>query len=333
MSPVYWQVSAGDEGRDYTDTFLKYGLAFVGGDKQINQMLQVKLGDRIILKSGLSKISSIGEVVEKNGKSVGNGDKEWLMDFDGWILPAYCYVAWREFKREQPLIQLTRGTIKRYNNLEGQAKIEEWLNKLEVLPTEKEPESTESVEDSEILEMLIANGLRPSSAEELTNAFARIRLLAKYYYNSDWSWIKEHETRTFLIIPLFIALGWAEQQIKIELPIEGRRQHIDLACFSKPYNSDDEPVLILESKSFYQGLSFVDYQAKAYAETFSKCKIIIVSNGYCYKAYKRKQGIFSNSPDAYINILHPKRRYPVDPKKIDGCLEMLRLLLPSTWIH
>lgn len=26
----YWQVAAGNEGRDYTDFFLKFGMAFVG---------------------------------------------------------------------------------------------------------------------------------------------------------------------------------------------------------------------------------------------------------------------------------------------------------------
>jgi len=33
--------------------------------------------------------------------------------------------------------------------------------------------------------------------------------------------IREHETRTFLVIPLLLALGWAEQQLKIEMPAAG----------------------------------------------------------------------------------------------------------------
>jgi hypothetical protein len=31
----YWQIAAGSAGRDYSDIFLKFGMAFVGGETQI----------------------------------------------------------------------------------------------------------------------------------------------------------------------------------------------------------------------------------------------------------------------------------------------------------
>ena len=66
------------------------------------------------------------------------------------------------------------------------------------LDVDLEPEETEENDDEEILEFLINEGLRPSAAEDLTTAFRRIRLLAKYYYsNCNWEDIREHETRTF----------------------------------------------------------------------------------------------------------------------------------------
>lgn len=82
----------------------------------------------------------------------------------------------------------------------------------EIVP---DPPPTRPVEDAQILEFLIREGMRPAQAEDLTSAFRRIRLLATYYYeHCRWSDVREHETRTFLIMPLLLALGWAEQQVK-----------------------------------------------------------------------------------------------------------------------
>ena len=51
-----------------------------------------QLGDMMILKGGMSQIVAMGRVVARDGKFKDSGDKDWLMDFDGWILPTWCYV-------------------------------------------------------------------------------------------------------------------------------------------------------------------------------------------------------------------------------------------------
>lgn len=346
MSATYWQVAAGSDNRDYSDDFLKYGLAFVGGDKQIAQLQQVNLGDILILKRGKSEILAVGYVVDRGGKYSGNGDKEWLKDYDGWHLPAYCFVDW--FKPQTPVAAqgLTRGTIMRARQSAAQAQANQVLTTAKQVPAPAtEPGPTESVDDPTILAFLIREGLRPSAAEELTAAFRRIRLLARYYYDfAEWRDVREHETRTFLIMPLLLALGWAEQQIKIELSVqtesnEGRNKsgRIDVACFSRPYRRVDgmpnnhQCTLILESKGFSSGLWYAPEQAHTYAASFKSCKAVIVSNGYCYKAFKRKSnGEFDQKPSSYLNLLNPQDKYPLDPT-VDGCLETLRFLLPHTY--
>jgi len=40
MSKTYWQVAAGSIGRNYADLFLKFGMAFVGGENQVKTMAQ-----------------------------------------------------------------------------------------------------------------------------------------------------------------------------------------------------------------------------------------------------------------------------------------------------
>ena len=340
-NPTYWQVAAGARGRDYSAQFLRFGMAFVGGEHQIGTMAQVKSGDRIILKRGTSEIVAVGRVVERDGKATGKLDKEWLRDFDGWDLPAYCYVEWHAPATPVATAGLTRATIQKAHRSHLLEVAERTLREVTAYPViEPEPQATKRVDDKEILEFLIEEGLRPGSADDLTTAFRRIRLLARYYYDQrNWGDIREHETRTFLILPLLLALGWAEQQIKIELPVRGR-QRADVACFLRPYRRDDsgkpndkDCVLILESKGFSQGLDYAPEQAIEYAEHFPDCRVVAVSNGYCYKTFLRGEpGSFQLAPSAYLNLLNPRDRYPIDPEHVEGCLEVLSLLLPSFYV-
>jgi hypothetical protein len=336
---TYWQVAAGSDNREYTGDFLKYGIAFVGGPPQRATMARVAPGDTMILKRGMSEIIAVGRVVVRSGRHSGDGDKEWLQDYDGWNLSGYCYVDWHVPQQPLAVAGLNRGTIMRVNQpglIDAADRVYESSPPRTTIAAE--PTSTEQVADNDILNFLIREGLRPSAAEDLTSAFRRIRLLAQYYYdNCEWRDVREHETRTFLIMPLLIALGWAEQQIKIELAT-GDGGRIDVACFSKPYGRNEsrianhhDCVLILEGKGFSSGLSYAPAQAHAYARSFPSCRAVVVSNGYCYKTYRRDQtGSFSTDPSAYLNLLNPRSKYPLNPN-VAGCLEVLRLLLPHSY--
>lgn len=90
-------------------------MAFVGGDKQLKTMDSLEVDDRIILKRGKSKIVAVGEVVERNGLYREKDDKDWLWDFDGWDLRAYCFVRWHVSKEPTPTKDLNRATINKVN--------------------------------------------------------------------------------------------------------------------------------------------------------------------------------------------------------------------------
>ncbi len=184
-------------------------------------------------------------------------DKEWLKDFDGWNLPTYCYLRWHRPDAPIATSGLTRATIQevRQGHLIEIARAV-LTDMLPLADTSPESAPTRKIEDAEILSFLIHDGLRLSSTDELTTTLRRNRLLAQYYYNL-WHWddAREHETRTFLIVPLLLALDWAEQQMKIELGVKSGR--VDIACFSRPYRrdgngaaNDGDCVLLLESKGF-----------------------------------------------------------------------------------
>ena len=330
---AYWQIAAGSVGRDYSDYFLKFGMAFVGGETQLATMNEVDVGDIVVLKKGTKRILAAGTIVQRNGVHKGCMDKEWLRDFDGWDLPAFCYVEWKIPNDPIPTNGLKRATIQRLPQQIHRDVADDILTTGTTVPHSPEPAQTNVVEDIEILRLLVKEGLRPSSADELTNAISRIRLLADYYdQHCNWGDIREHETRTFLVIPLLLALGWSEQQIKIELPCNGGR--IDIACFNQNYRrNNNDCVAIIETKGFSSGLDYAWEQAETYSQDFPNCQSVIVTNGYIYKIYLRNEdGQFQISPSAYINLLKPRDNYPFDPTNVGGTLDAIKWLLPNNLI-
>ena len=62
----------------------------------------------------------------------------------------------------------------------------------------------------------------------------------------------------------------------------------------------------------------------------SGCRVVLVTNGYSYKAYPRADdGSFPTRPTAYLNLLDPRDTYPIDPET-KGALEVLELMLPGS---
>jgi len=331
-----WQIAAGSDQRDYVDDFLRYGLAFVGGQRKIDTLALVRPGDLLVLKRGLSQVVAVGRVIDRGTGHYGVGDKHWLRDFDGWDLQAYVHVDWRLPPSELPPDGLLRGTIARIKqDVLREAAIGAFSQGTPTSSPLVEPGSTNPIDDEQMLGFLVTKGLSPRLAEELTAAFARIRRLARYYrVECDRKDVREHETRTFLVAPLLLALGWAEQSMKIELSVPKGR--IDLACFRRPYRrdatgqaNDSDCELIIETKGLAQGLGLAPEQARSYAAHYPSTRAVVVTNGYCYKVFDKVDGAFSESPSAYMNLLDPRDRYPRDPIRTAGCLAVLEQLLPS----
>lgn len=315
-------------------------------------MKQVQEGDVVILKSGVTKVLAVGRVVEHpdEGKHIGCGDQEWLRDFVGWDLPAYCYVEW--YVPGEPIEGvkgLAQTAIARAKQPGPQKTADDALS------TKRAPDgepgrklaNPEELDLEEVRDHLAAEGLDRQSAENLVPKLHHLQNLVDHYYEfgyQNWDDVKEHEARTFLIVPLLLALGWTERQIKIELS-PGKlvadtptRKSIDVACFLNDYVPEDKQTnqknckFLIESKRFSSGVTIdAPQQVKEYANKLPDCETVLVSNGYCYKAFRRdEEGMFSDEPHAYLSLRKLTRNYPLDPD-VKGALELLRLLLPQTW--
>lgn len=346
----YWQIGSGQGDRKYIREFLDYGIAAVGGDS--DTMKDVKENDIVVLRDGARKIAAVGKVIKHEGEFKGlasDENKSWLKDFDGWDLPAYCYVEWRE----PPQPEMTSGRMARQPICKlHQPDVRERAMRIldgDPYPSNYDgPSPTRKIEDGQIQELLNRSGIDAKAANAAISTMNDIRRLAGHYYDygyENWPEVKEHEIRTFLIIPLLLALGWEETRIKIELSpgrlgVADGRKSIDVACFCADYQpgcegeNKENCKLIIESKRFSSGIAEdAPGQAKEYAQNLPDCELVLASNGYCYKAFRRKENgeVFSDEPCAYLNLRRPTEKYPLYPDKVDGALEVLRLLLPQTW--
>lgn len=335
----YWQVAAGDGERDYSKVFLKYGVMLIGpgdpgeyfkkkdyyddkGRYKPNDVKyfaeQVKEGDIVVLKRPRS---TSWEVVAVGTVKGGYTHLPAFDDVEGWDLQHCRRVEWKKSKDGEPVptTGLTMGTFKRIGKKDTQQTVYDLLESGVIQPHEEIPEPAEKLDDEDLIDDLISHGLRPKDAEEFTQTIQRIRRLVKWYHSRGKD-VKEHETRTFLIIPLLLALGWSEQRLKIEW------KNVDIAFFEEPYTEkDDECIIILESKKLRAGLSPAEGQAKGYADKHPKCEKLIVSDGCCYKLFERNT-VGHWEYKAYLNILKPKRTYPYEPK-VGGAPDVFKNLM------
>jgi hypothetical protein len=136
--------------------------------------------------------------------------------------------------------------------------------------------------------------------------------------------MSEHETRTFLITPVLLALGWSEQKIKIEW------KNMDVALFQEVYQRGQVPSVILESKRMGEGLGFAEWQAKRYAKDYPGCSRLVVSDGVRYHLYIKQGDEWDMKGDfkAYVNLLNLKERHPYW-SHIGGAPELFISLMPK----
>ncbi|MDE2860535.1 MAG: hypothetical protein OYI31_08175 [Chloroflexota bacterium] len=344
---TYWQVAAGEGARDYSSLFLQYGVIVMGsghlgsyrehperfrGHKDWRKKIvtladRMKQGDVVILKRGhraKGRIIAVGRVAS---------DYEWLEPFgdvDGWDLRHGRRVEWFRADSNKPAEGLARGTISRVQKHDLRKKADDLVGR-ECARADAIgiPPAAGILSDDDLMDRLSVEGIIGPDTSTLKATIQSVRKLAAWYI-PHMSRISEHEVRTFLIIPLLLALGWNEKQIRIEWSIGGARS--DTALFQGEFVKDAKPYLIVESKRFGMGLDGAGRQAVKYA---GECNRIVTSTGDRYWLFEKhpsekwdRGAMKQTHLRAYMNLFRLKDRHPYLPN-VGGAPDLLKSLMPG----
>ena len=340
----YWQVAAGEGTRDYSDVFLRYGVILMGsghlgsfsehpenyeGKKDWRKIVtlakSMDRGDVVVMKK---RWGTKGEIVAAGRVT---SDYEFLGPFDdveGWDMRHGRKVNW--FQPDSPIDVngLARGTVSRVHQSQILNEADRLLEEGNEVIASEIPQSAQGVSEEYLVGSLIENGLRPADAEAVIRAIWHVRRLAGWYlfHGSDLS---EHEIRTFLIVPILLALGSSEQRIKIEW------NHTDISLFSEVFKRDSKPFLILESKRMGVGLGHAERQVQLYAKQFPDCNKLVTSTGDRYWLYEKNPGetwdarrMKETHLRAYMNLFILKDRHPY-LADVGGAPDLLKSLMPG----
>ncbi|MEM2111512.1 MAG: hypothetical protein QXX08_06505 [Candidatus Bathyarchaeia archaeon] len=336
-----WQVAAGDGSRDYADIFLQFGVILVGPGSEgnyfdnketyLNQQHwtyrpfiptiaeQMKQGDLVILKKPHGnewEIIAVGEVISDYIHT------ETFGDVDGWDLQHCRKIKWKIPHKKTIISGLRRGTLFAVNRQDPIVEAQNIWNDGREQISEDIPDPTKEITVDELIDSIMEYGLPVTSSELIASTIWKLKRIAKWYswHGAD---VGEHEIRTFLIVPLFTSVGWAEQKIKIEW------NNIDVSIFDSPYSKKSKPILLIESKRLGDGLLYAPSQAQQYAKQFPECRIFIVSDGIRYKLYERENNDWKYS--AYMNLMSPKKKHPYY-KDVKGAVDFFLKIMSSRTI-
>jgi type I site-specific restriction endonuclease len=355
----YWVMSPGGSGRDFSKVFLDFGIMLIGpgGDGKYSENKEKYEKNRNYSKRDLSYLHRFAEemqhgdiIIMRSREKVYIGVvgdyfyNDVFNDVDNFSQQHGRYVTWYEPQQQDYSIYLPPrlSRLQRLNQAK-EAKIEESIEKNNVMieknrrhTTKKIPEEAKSVDAEKLIKDLIDEGLSSGQAESVVAAFRRVRRLGGWY-NDHWKEredakedISEHETRTFLIVPFLLALGWPEQRLKIEWRYKKEKEEkkkVDIAFFRENYSyKGEKPFMILESKGLDKPLFEAEGQAKEYAKSITDCRKFITSDGIRYVLYEEENDEWTTK--AYLNLLDPLDRHPYDTE-IGGASELLKQLLPN----
>lgn len=113
----------------------------------------------------------------------------------------------------------------------------------------------------------------------------------------------ESETITYLVVPLLKALGWTPQRMAIEW------NRIDVALFATLPRQRDHLSAVVEAKKIHAASLAALPQAEYYANNYSNCRRIILTDGLRYGVFARASAHEPFSMKAHLNLTKLRERY------------------------
>jgi hypothetical protein len=355
LGKTVWQQAAGDTKRDYSDVCRQWGVILSGpgyagpwpkcadrlrkdqwSPRRVTDLERfadvMKDGDLVVLRVGTSKVTGVGQVV---------GDYIWCDEFgdiDGWDLQHLRRVHWLWFNADEgqqfDAYALKWGDTTQELSPEP-GPVRQWLSSLNVndesvdvaLPPLPASDEDREAKIEQVSEYLFAQGVASSSISRLLDEMAELVGIANWYRNAmsgerserQTTGPSEHETVSYLVVPLLRALGWTPQKMAIEW------SNVDLALFGSLPRGDHALRVVVEAKKMDQSCREALAQAEGYASKWQGCDRIIVTDGLRYGIHTRHQGKFKLY--AYMNLTRLRNYYAVYPCR--GVKEALLAMTPE----
>lgn len=336
-----WQQAAGDTNRNYVSFCLKWDVILNGPaiygeleepeanwnaheirlleygltQKKITDLkrfcVDMKDRDLVVLRMGTKKAHAVGEVV---------GESEYHEEFndvDGWDIAHVRRIRWLWKSIDQPkefeVYTLKQGdTTQPLKSRIDSPEVYEWLEGLDIPEKAHNrspvplPRNGNDVNLDSISEYLFAKGIASSSISNLINEIGELVRIANWYRNEDKK-PSEHETVTYLVMPLLRALGWTPQKMAIEW------NKVDVALFSDLPREERSLCAVVEAKKMDESCLTTLHQAEYYAKNLGaeRLRRIILTDGLRYGVYWRNVDENDFSLYAYLNLTRLRREYPL----------------------
>ena len=313
-----WQHAAGNPEHDHADKCLNYDVIISGADTSGILRDDMKEGDVVVLKVGLSRVRGVGLL----GDYVDLGEEGAFGDLDGWTLPHARRVSWL-WKGDQPLEgrPLTRTTTQRL----WKEPVLECLSELESNQTPtgsyaELPKAGRSVSRNDIADYLFGRGVGSDSIRSLLDPDGEFMGMVKWY--DGWEWHhspSEHETVAHLVVPFLRILGWTPPRIALEYGRDGRADVALLSGLTRQNKTvprdGAQAVAVLEAKKVRRAcLSWAASQVINYARQHEVMRAI-ATDGLRYGVFWRSNADADFKLGAYLNLIRPRDKYA-----IYGCL-------------
>jgi hypothetical protein len=305
-----WQISGGPSSRSYADVFLRHGVGLIGpgdsgawtpersdedfGDGQGSVggfvrrfATEFKVGDVVLLRTGLSRIKAVGLVAS---------DYVYLNQFDdvnGWDLQHGRRIRWCELPAEYDFGSLVFGANPPRFSRAASDQVIDYARRFIVSPPtywQQVPLPGLPGEEPPLHEI----------PEALAGVIAEVQDLHAPMWDRErfGAHPTEDELVGHFVLPLLRALGWPPERIAIKW------HYVDVTLFRALPRVPVNCHLVIEAKRLGAGVEGALEQAKGYVSALGVPLDVVVTDGVRYRMYSHATGY---APAAYANLIRLKQ--------------------------
>lgn len=299
-----WQVSGGPANRSYGEAFVRHGVALIGpgdagpwsverDDSEFEGIfvrrfaVEPRVGDAIILRSGLSRIRAVGLVA---GEYL---HLETFDDVNGYDLQHARRIRWsalpEQYDFREPVFGANPPRFSRVLDARVRDYVRRYLNSP---PTYWQEASLPPLPDEEPTLQEVPERLRGvvGEAQDLNRILSDLEGFGAHP--------SEDEMVAHLVIPFLRALGWPPERIAVKW------RHVDVALFHVLPRHPEYCRLVIEAKRLGGGVEGALNQAIGYVRDLDAACDVLITDGIRYRIYAREKDF---APVAYANLARLKR--------------------------